>query len=108
MKFHRDREISLLEYQCSPILRHMAWENFHFEKMKILATFVLESLQKGWRGDKFNVTKEFGARRAPYLSNSETKKNYFNRQRISTNVLLKCFPFIFNVIRVPKSQITMK
>ena len=74
MKFHRDREISLLEYQCSPILRHMAWENFHFEKMKILTTFVLESLQKGWRGNKFNVTKEFGARRAPYLSNSETKK----------------------------------
>ena len=74
MKFHRDRETSLLEYHAWLILRHMAWENFHFEKMKILTTFVLESLQKGWRGNKFNVTKEFGACRAPYLSNSETKK----------------------------------
>ena len=75
MKFHRDRETSLLKFQPSQILRHMAWENFHFEKMKILPTFVLESLQKGFRCINFNVTKELGARRDPYLSNSETKKN---------------------------------
>ena len=107
MKFHRDRETSLLKFQPSQILRHMAWENFHFEKMKILPTFVLESLQKGWRCINFNVTKELGARRDPYLSNSETKK-ITSIDKGFYKCTFEMFFFIFNVIRVPKSQITKK
>ena len=65
VEFQRDRETSLLEYQASPILRHMAWENFHFEKMKILDTFVLESLQIGWICIRINVLQGVGGPQGP-------------------------------------------